>query len=98
MPTIEVQPRVTAVNVVDDKLSVIVADGRTLLVPIEWYPRLSHATQAERADWQIFEDSDGRDIIFWKQLDELIPVLALITGTSSRELDLYVSDSIYCYI
>ena len=33
----------------------------------------------------VFEDSEGRDIIFWERLDELIPVIALLTGAPSRE-------------
>ncbi|MCL4833003.1 MAG: DUF2442 domain-containing protein [Caldilineaceae bacterium] len=83
--TIDIQPRVMAVDFVDDKLSVTIADGRTLLVPIAWYPRLFHATESERKDWRVFEDAEGRDILFWEQLDELIPAIALLTGMPSRE-------------
>ena len=35
--------------------------------------------------WRVFEDSDGRDIIFWEQLDALIPVITLLAGVPSRE-------------
>jgi hypothetical protein len=56
-----------SLNEFDDKLSVEIADGRTVLTPLAWYPRLYHATKAERADWTIFEDSEGRDIIFWER-------------------------------
>ena len=83
--TIDIQPRVLAVDFVDDKLSVTVADGYTLLVPIAWYPRLLHATEQEREDWRVFEDADGRDILFWEQVDELIPAIALLIGIPSRE-------------
>jgi hypothetical protein len=83
--TIEIQPRVKTVTFTDDKLAVEIADGRTVLAPLAWYPRLQHATKAEREDWSIFEDSDGRDIIFWEQVDELIPVIALLAGVPSRE-------------
>lgn len=83
--TIDAQPRVREVEFVDDKLSVSIEDGRVVLVPLTWYPRLLHATAEERNDWRVFEDSDGRDIIFWEQLDELIPVIALIVGVPSRE-------------
>ena len=83
--TIEIQPRVKNVEFISDQLAVTIADGRTVLVPLTWYPRLQHATVAERIDWRIFEDSAGRDIIFWEQLDELIHVIALLTGTPSRE-------------
>lgn len=83
--TIEIQPRVKTVTFVDDNLLVEIADGRTVLVPLAWYPRLQYATKAEREDWSVFEDSDGRDIIFGERLDELIPVIALLTGATSRE-------------
>lgn len=64
--TIDVQPRVTTVEIAGDKLAVTLADGRTVLTPLTWYPRLLHATSAERSDWRVFEDTDGRDVIFWE--------------------------------
>jgi hypothetical protein len=83
--TIDIQPQVNNVEFISDKLSVTIEDGRILLVPLTWYPRLLHATEAERNDWHVFTDSDGRDIIFWEQIDEFIPVIALLTGVPSRE-------------
>ena len=84
--TIDVQPRVSDITFTDDgMLSVRLVDGRIVLVPLEWYPRLAHATQQERRDWRVFEDSDERDIIFWESLDELIPTIALLAGVPSRE-------------
>ena len=83
--TIDTQPRVEAVEFADGMLSVRLVDGRIVLVPLEWYPRLHHASAGERQSWRVFEDSDGPDIIFWEQLDELIPVIALLAGVPSRE-------------
>lgn len=83
--TIEIQPRVANVSFRGDKLSVEIVDGRTVLIPLEWYPRLFHATATERIEWRVMEDSDGRDIIFWEQLDEMIPAIALLSGVPSRE-------------
>jgi len=83
--TIEKQPRVKNVAFTEDMLSVVIADGRALFVPLTWYPRLLNATPAERANWRVFEDSDERDVIFWENLDELIPVIALLSGVPSRE-------------
>lgn len=84
--TINVQPRVSDITVTDDDmLCVRLVDGRIVLVPLSWYPRLAQATPEERKDWRVFEDSDERDIIFWEKLDELIPVVALLTGVPSRE-------------
>ena len=83
--TIDVQPRVHNVRFTDDLLTVHIEDGRVVSAPLSWYPRLVHATPDERNDWRMFEDSDGRDIIFWERLDELIPVVALLAGVPSRE-------------
>ena len=83
--TIEVQPRVKNLEFSDDMLSVTIEDSRILIVPLKWYPRLLYATETERNDWRVFEDADGRDIIFWESLDELIPVVALLAGVPSRE-------------
>ncbi|MBI4670291.1 MAG: DUF2442 domain-containing protein [Chloroflexi bacterium] len=83
--TIDVQPRVKNVAITNHLLSVQIQDGRTVSVPLTWYPRLLHATAQERTNWRVFEDTAGRDVIFWEHLDELIPVIALLTGTSSRE-------------
>lgn len=66
-------------------LSIVLEDGRIIFAPLKWYPRLLDASEAERNGWRVFEDSDGRDIIFWESLDELIPAIAVIDGTPSRE-------------
>lgn len=83
--TIEVQPRAVSVEFTREMLSITIEDGRIVLVPLTWYPRLLYATDAERRNWRVFEDSEGRDIIFWESLDELIPVIAVLSGTPSRE-------------
>ena len=94
--TIEVQPRAEHVEFTDDRLSVRLRDGRIVSVPLTWYPRLFHATAEERNVWRVFQDADGRDIIFWESLDELIPVIALLAGGPSREskrsLERWLSD------
>lgn len=55
----DIQSGVTTVEVTDEALSVGLADGRIVSVPLKWYPRLLHATEAERKSWCVFEDSDG---------------------------------------
>ena len=82
---IERQPRVEKVKFAEGMLAVDIKDGRVILVPLTWYPRLLEATEAERANWLVFEDTDERDIIFWEEVDELIPVVALLTGIPSQE-------------
>lgn len=73
-----------AVNVVvtDDTLSVDLEDGRTISVPIGWYPRLAHGTTAERAHFQISGAGYG---IHWPDLDEDIGVEGLLLGKKSTE-------------
>jgi hypothetical protein len=51
------------VTITDDTLSVDLADGRSMAVPIAWYPRLLHGTPKERNDWRIIYD-DHQSIIF----------------------------------
>ncbi len=83
--TIDVQPRVRKVEFSDKMFTVFIEDGRVVSVPIQWYPRLLNATAEEKNNWRVFQDSNGRDIIFWESLDELVPVVALLTGVPSRE-------------
>jgi len=56
-------------------------DGRSISVPISWYPRLCNATDVERSNWEIF----GRTGIHWPDIDEDISVLALLSGNRSNE-------------
>ncbi len=58
------------------------ADGRTLAVPLAWYPRLLHATPAERANWRLIGNGQG---IHWPDLDEDISVGNLLAGKPSGE-------------
>ena len=58
-------PRVVSVTVTDDTLSVDLEDGRTIAVPIGWYPRLAHGSPAERADVQISGAGYG---LHWPEL------------------------------
>ena len=75
---------VLAVNIScsSESLTAELADGRVVSAPLSWYPRLVHATQAERDNWQI--EGNG-DAIRWPDLDEDILVEALLVGWPSRE-------------
>jgi len=77
-----VLPRAVKVTVTDDTLSVDLEDGRTISVPIGWYPRLAHGTPAERANFQISGAGYG---IHWPDLDEDIGVEGLLLGKKSTE-------------
>ena len=74
--------RVLNVEVTDDTLSVDLEDGRTVSVPIGWYPRLANGTPAERANLQISGAGFG---IHWPDLDEDIGVEGLLLGKHSIE-------------
>ena len=65
-----------------ESLTAELADGRVVSAPLSWYPRLVHATQDERDNWQL--EGDG-DAIRWPDLDEDILVEALLVGWPSRE-------------
>jgi hypothetical protein len=72
----------TKVNVSKDTLSVELADGRTIGVPLAWYPRLLHATAKERNSWQFIAGGRG---IHWPDVDEDISVANLLAGQPSGE-------------
>ncbi len=75
-------PKIVSVVVTDDTLTVDLEDGRTIAVPISWYPRLAYATPAERANFQIAGAGYG---IHWPDLDEDIGVEGLLLGKKSNE-------------
>ncbi len=66
----------------DDTLSVDLSDGRTISVPVAWYPRLSHGTSEERDHWRLIGNGRG---IHWPDLDEDISVENLLEGQPSGE-------------
>lgn len=76
------EPIVNQVTVTDEKLIVELADGRSLIVPLAWYPRLMHASLEERQNWQILGDGYA---IEWVDLDEHIRIEGLLAGRRSGE-------------
>src|SRR5687768_15289326 len=74
--------KISQVTVTDDTLSVDLEDGRTISVPIGWYPRLAYGTPAERANVQL---SGGGYGIHWPELDEDIGAEGLLLGKKSSE-------------
>ena len=80
-----VEPRpaqAIGVVVTDDTLSVDLADGRSVSVPLAWYPRLAHGTPGERENWRFIGQGEG---IQWPALDEDISVAALLEGRASGD-------------
>ncbi len=80
--TLEHEPLAVAVAFSNENLTVGFADGRALSVPLEWYPRLTRATELERRNWQLLGDGYA---IEWPELDEHIGVMGLLAGRRSGE-------------
>src|SRR4051812_26137322 len=80
--TLKNNPAATKVTIRDEKLIIDLADGRTLAVPLEWYPRLVHAGPKERLNWRLLGNGYA---IEWPDLDEHIGVEGLLAGRRSGE-------------
>ena len=76
--TVEVRvPDAEDVTVTEDTLTAELSDGRTISVPLAWYPRLVHATEEERGNWRLIGGGQG---IHWPDLDEDVSVEGLLCG------------------
>lgn len=76
------EARTQRISVTEDALVVELVDGRTISVPLTWYPRLAHGSQAEREHWRLIGEGEG---IHWPDLDEDISVEGLLAGRRSGE-------------
>ena len=75
--TLTANERVKDVIITEDSISVDLMDGRTIIAPLIWYPRLYHATSEQLADWQI---SGGGYGIHWPEIDEDLSTEGLLRG------------------
>jgi len=84
MQTSEYDPRIRArdARFTAEGMSVLLADGRTISVPLEWYPRLHRATPAQRANWRLIGEGHG---IHWPDVDEDVSTIMLVEGWPSIE-------------
>ena len=78
---LEVMPRASRVRCTDVELVVDFDDGRTLSVPLVWFPRLLDATAVQRANWRLTGQGEG---IHWADLDEDRSVAGLLRGEKER--------------
>jgi hypothetical protein len=83
--------RVKDVRCTRDFLQVDLVDGRTIIVPITWYPRLLHATPAQRDNWHIAGGGYG---IHWPDLDEDLSVEGLLRGLPAPRAGLTATESV----
>lgn len=74
---VKVEALAVDVNITKDALQVVLADGREVTVPLEWFPRLRNATAAQRKKWRFIGGGIG---IHWPLVDEDISVETLLAG------------------
>ena len=74
--------RAVDANITDDTLAVDLADGRSLAIPLAWFPRLLHGSPEERQEWRMIGDGQG---LHWNRLDEDISIEGLLAGRPSGE-------------
>lgn len=79
---LEKEPLALNVLITNEKLIVVLIDGRSIVIPLEWYPRLAHATPKERRNWRLLGDGYA---IEWPDLDEHIGIEGLLSGRRSGE-------------
>ena len=71
----KLEPLAIDVSFTEDALRVVLADGREVSAPLQWFPRLLHATPEQRAQWELIGDGIG---IHWPQVDEDVEVESLL--------------------
>jgi len=76
------EPLAQGVRVTRDSLVVDLSDGRTITVPLAWFPRLVHGSKAERSNWRLIAAGHG---IHWPGLDEDLSMEGLLAGRPSGE-------------
>lgn len=79
-PTVD--ERVKDVRIDADTLSVDLMDGRTITVPLVWYPRLANATAAQRSRWKVAGAGYG---IHWPDIDEDLSTEGLLRGAPAPQ-------------
>lgn len=82
MSTSTAEAKAQKVSITADTLAVDLNDGRSISVPLAWFPRLLHGTPEERSNWRFIGDREG---IHWPDLDEDISVENLLLGKPSGE-------------
>lgn len=79
---VDLIPLAASAQCSDDELIVFLKDGRTVSVPLVWFPRLARASVKDRADYELLGNGEG---IHWPAIDEDISVIGLLAGRASVE-------------
>ncbi len=74
---VRVEPRIIDLSFAADALKVILADGREVSAPLEWFPRLRDANEEQRKNWRLIGKGIG---IHWEEVDEDISVKSLLAS------------------
>ncbi|MCY4044081.1 MAG: DUF2442 domain-containing protein [Cellvibrionales bacterium] len=75
---VDLQPQAQTISFTQDSFVVDLVDGRTIRVPLHWFPLLNNASQDERENWELLGNGEG---IHWSDLDEDLSVAGLLAGT-----------------
>ncbi len=81
---LETDPVAVGVITVEETMTIHLADGRSIVIPLAWYPRLVHGSPAQRQNWRLLGDGYA---IEWPDLDEHISIEGLLAGRRSGESD-----------
>jgi len=79
---VDTAARARHVRITRDELIVELQDGRTVSVPLAWFPKLLHATNGQRRKWELIGDGEG---IRWPAIDEDLSVAGLLRGTPAPQ-------------
>jgi Protein of unknown function (DUF2442) len=79
---LEIEPAIAEAKITDDELALDLTDGRSIQVPLTWYPRLFYASGSERQTFHLLGDGYA---IEWPDLDEHIGIEGLLAGRHSGE-------------
>ena len=77
------EARITNFHCNETKATFDLADGRSIIVPIAWYPRLANGTPAQRENWRLIGSGLG---VHWPELDEDLSCEGLLTGASAPKV------------
>jgi hypothetical protein len=72
------EPRITTLNVTEESITAVLADGRTVSVPLVWSWRLSEATPEQRSNFEFIGNGEG---IHWPDIDEDISARGMLQGS-----------------
>ena len=82
IPAAPTDPRARDVQFTSDEMIVALGDGRKIVVPLEWFPRLLQASSTQRNNWWLIGEGQG---IHWPDIDEDVSVEGLLHGRRSVE-------------